>query len=142
MIKLIFKFLIEITIWFLKFWKFRIFLYWFLRIFFSFKIFERLFFKLCKKKMKKQFFHFSHVITKCFIHNVSKFHKKRKIIRKFFSFHNVQFRCLISLRHFFLWFMKRNIFFYCFSKSNWFFNIFIVFLKLVVALDFYYIVIA
>ena len=132
MIESIFKFLTEIAICFSKCWKFSLFLYSFKRAFLSFKFFERLFFfELRKKKiMKKRFFHFSHVIIKFFIYNASELYKK-KIIRKFFSFHNVQFRCLISLRHFFFRFLKRNIFFFHrFLKSNRFFNIFSFFWNL------------
>ena len=80
-----------------------------------------------KKKMKKRFFHFSHVITKFFIHNANELHKK-KIIRKFFSFHYAQLRCLILLRHFFFDFWNaRFFFFHRFLKSNWFFNTFSLF---------------
>ena len=65
-----------------------------------------------KKKMKKRFRHFSHVITKFFIQNANELHKRKKIIRKFFSFHNVQFRCLILLRHFFFDFWNATFFFF------------------------------
>ena len=93
--------------------------------------------------MKKRFRHFSHVIIKFFIQNASEFHKRKKIIRKFFSLHNVQFRCLISLRHFFFRFLKRNIFFFFHRFQNQIhFSTFFRFLKFVVALDLHYNVIA
>ena len=93
-------------------------------------IFEIFFFKSRKKKWKNDFFHFSHIITKFFIYNLNEFYKREKIIRNSFSLYNVQFRCLILLRHFVFRFMKHNIFFYCFLKSNQFFNIFLFFWNL------------
>ena len=129
MIDLIFKFLTEIAICFSKCWKFSFF-YIRLNEHFFYSNFSKEFFlsNYAKKKKKKRFRHFSHVITKFFIQNASEFHKRKKIIRKFFSLHNVQFKCLISLRHFFFfdfWNATFSFFlFHRFSKSTRFFNIF------------------
>ena len=115
-------FLIKIAIYFSKCWKFSFFLYLFKRTFFSFKFFEKnFFFKLRKKKMKKRFFHFSHVITKFFIHNVNKLHKQKNHSKIFFvSQYSAQMSDFITT--FFFSIFEAQYFFF-----HWFFNIFLLF---------------
>ena len=110
---------------------------------FFIQIFRKIFFfKLRKKKMKKRFRHFSHVITKFFIQNASEFHKKKKSFENFFHFTMFSSDVWIHCDIFFFDFWNVTFFFPLIFKIKSIFQHFFVFLKLVVALDFYYNVIA
>ena len=64
--------------------------------------------------MKKQFFHFSYIITKFFIYNANEFHKKNYLKIFFVSQYLIQMFNFITT--FFFRFMKRNIFFVVFQN--------------------------
>ena len=136
MIELIFKFLTEIAICFSKCWKFSFFLYSFKRTFFSFRFFERLFFfKLRKKKKRKNDFVIFRTSSQNFSFKTLTNFTKKKSFENFFRF--TMFSSDVWFHYdIFFWFLKCNIFFFID------FSTFFRFLKLVVAFDFHYNVIA